>query len=90
MDARRLVRPSCCPMIRMKLAISPLDQESIVTKAAFIHFGYPEVERVSKDLGDSIVEGHPEQGAWLYSNDMKTGWQIQSQLRRLYRVLSCP
>lgn len=73
MNVCRLVRPSSCLIIRMELAISPLEQESIVTKAAFIHFGCPEVERVSKDLGDSIVEGQPEQGAWLYCNDLKTG-----------------
>ncbi len=54
-----------------------------MTDAAFIHFGSPEVERVSKDLGANIVEGSPEQGSWLYSNDFKTGarfglWQCSA------------
>lgn len=44
-----------------------------MTLAAFIRFGSPEVERVSKDLGENIVEGNPEQGSWLYSDDTQTG-----------------
>ncbi|ASJ73847.1 cupin domain-containing protein [Granulosicoccus antarcticus] len=44
-----------------------------MTQATFIRFGSPEIERVSKDIGADIVEGNPEQGSWLYSNDTQTG-----------------
>lgn len=44
-----------------------------MSKAAFIHFGSPEIDRVRKDVSADIVEGNPEQGVWLYSDDTKTG-----------------
>ncbi len=39
----------------------------------FIRLGSSEVERVAKDISEVIVEGNPEQGAWVYSNDVRTG-----------------
>lgn len=44
-----------------------------MAQAAFIRFGSPEVERVKKDISADIVEGNPEHGSWLYSNDTQTG-----------------
>lgn len=41
--------------------------------ASFIQFGSPEVERVGKELGAEVVEGKPQQGVWLYSDDTQTG-----------------
>ena len=41
--------------------------------AKFIRFGAPEVDRVAKDISADTIEGNPEQGVWIYSNDMKTG-----------------
>lgn len=43
-----------------------------MSQPAFIHFGKPEIERAIKDDSANIVEGSPEQGSWLYSDDAKT------------------
>lgn len=43
-----------------------------MSKPAFIHFGKPEVDRVLKDDAANIVEGNPQQGSWLYSDDTQT------------------
>ncbi len=42
-------------------------------RPSFIRFGSPQVERVAKDISGSVVEGDPQQGVWLYSNDIQSG-----------------
>jgi uncharacterized cupin superfamily protein len=44
-----------------------------VASSSFIRFGSPEVDRVKKDISADIVEGNPEHGSWLYSDDVQTG-----------------
>ena len=44
-----------------------------MTTPSLIRFGSPEVPRVIKDDADNIVEGNPEQGSWVYTNDAKAG-----------------
>lgn len=44
-----------------------------MSTSSFIRFGTPEVDRAIKDDAHNIVEGSPEQGSWLYSNDTQTG-----------------
>ena len=43
------------------------------TAPAFILFGQPEVEKVTKPTTERLVSGEAREGVWLYCDDAQTG-----------------